>query len=177
MIPTECMFHDGKVDFLLPNTRSCAWHILWRQWMNDRMNNFKLVERGTARQAEDSARKHIHGWQDDDKAVVFSSPTWCPWVPLEMTPFITEWKVLLSFHISLAFSDRGCPHARPLDPILWSFISPAEGGNRQNRLHLESITPSWARLWALSYMPSIYGNTMSTGKLDPPGWKSPRTRT
>ena len=29
--------------------------------MNDRMNNFKLVERDTARQAEDSAREHIHG--------------------------------------------------------------------------------------------------------------------
>ena len=130
MIPTECTFHEGKVDFLLPNTRSCAWHILWRQWMNDRMNNFKLVERDTARQAEDSAREHIHGWQDDDKAVVFISPTWYPWVPLEMTPFLTEWKVLLSFHISLAVSDRGCPNARPSDPVLWSFISSAEWGNR-----------------------------------------------
>ena len=33
-----------------------------------------------------------------------------------------------------------------------------EGGNRQNRLHLESRTPSWAGLWTLIYMPSIYGN-------------------
>ena len=39
-----------------------------------------------------------------------------------------------------------------------------EGGNRQNRLHLESRIPSWAGLWTLSYMPSIYGNDISTGK-------------
>jgi len=42
-----------------------------------------------------------------------------------------------------------------------------EGGNRQNRLHLESRTPSWARLLILSYMPSIYGNDILTGKPDP----------
>ena len=36
----------------------------------------------------------------------------------------------------------------------------SEGGNRQNRFHLESKTPSSARLWTLSYMPSIYGNDM-----------------
>ena len=35
---------------------------------------------------------------------------------------------------------------------------------KQNRLHLESRTPSWARLWTLSYMPSIYGNDITTGK-------------
>ena len=29
--------------------------------MNDRINKFKIVERGTARQAEDSAREHIQG--------------------------------------------------------------------------------------------------------------------
>ena len=44
-----------------------------------------------------------------------------------------------------------------------------EGGNRQNRLYLESRTPSWARLWPLSYMPSVYENDIPTGKLDP--WK------
>ena len=128
MIPTECTLHDGKVDFLLPNTHSCASSILWRPWMNARMNKFKLGERGTARQDEDSAREHIQGWQDDDKAVFFISPTWCPWVPLEMTPFLTECKVLLSFHIALAVSDRGRPHARASDPILRSFISPASWG-------------------------------------------------
>ena len=42
-----------------------------------------------------------------------------------------------------------------------------EGGNRQNRLHLESRTPSWAGLWSLSYMPSIYENDIPTGKPDP----------
>ena len=56
-----------------------------------------------------------------------------------------------------------------------------EGGNRQNRLHLESRTPSWAGLWALSYMPSICGNNIPTGKPDahphPPPWKSPRAQT
>jgi len=35
---------------------------------------------------------------------------------------------------------------------------------KQNRLHLESRTPSWARLWTVSYMPSIYGNDTPTGK-------------
>ena len=53
----------------------------------------------------------------------------------------------------------------------------AEGGNRQNRLHLESRTLSWARLWTLSYMPSIYGNDTPTGKPDPPRWKNPRDHT
>ena len=52
-----------------------------------------------------------------------------------------------------------------------------EGGNRQNRLHLESRTPSWAGLWTLSCMPSIYGNDIPAGKPDPPRWKSPRART
>ena len=42
-----------------------------------------------------------------------------------------------------------------------------EGGNRQNRLHLESRTPSWAGLWTLSYMPNIYGNDIPTGKPGP----------
>ena len=96
--------------------------------MNDRMNKFKLVERGTDTHVEDSAREHIQGWQDDDKAVVFMSHTRCPWVPLEMTPFLTHWKVLLSFHISLAVSDRGRPHARPSHPFLRSCISPAGWG-------------------------------------------------
>ena len=38
---------------------------------------------------------------------------------------------------------------------------------KQNRLLLESRTPSWARLWTLSYMPSIYGNNIPTGKPGP----------
>ena len=42
-----------------------------------------------------------------------------------------------------------------------------EGGNRQNRLPLESRTPAWAGLWTLSYMPSIYGNDIPTGKPGP----------
>ena len=42
-----------------------------------------------------------------------------------------------------------------------------EGGNRQNRLHLESRTPSWAGLWTLSYMPSIYRNDIPAGKPAP----------
>ena len=42
-----------------------------------------------------------------------------------------------------------------------------EGGNRQSRLYLESETPSWAGLWTLSYMPSIYGNDIPTRKPDP----------
>ena len=42
-----------------------------------------------------------------------------------------------------------------------------ERGNRQNRLHLESRTPSWAGLWTLSSMPSICGNDTATGKPGP----------
>ena len=42
-----------------------------------------------------------------------------------------------------------------------------EGGNRQNRPCLESRTPTWAGPWILSYMPSIYGNDIPTGKPDP----------
>ena len=84
--------------------------------MTEWINKFELVERGIARQAEDSAREHIQGWQDGDKAVVFISSTRYPWVPLEMTPFLTEWNLLLSFSVLLAVKDRGLPHARPLDP-------------------------------------------------------------
>ena len=49
------------------------------------------------------------------------------------------------------------------------------GGNRQNRLHLESRTPSWVRLWTLSYMPNIYANNIPTGKPGPR--KSPGAHT
>ena len=41
-----------------------------------------------------------------------------------------------------------------------------EGGNRQNRLHLECRTLSWAGLWTSSSMPNIYGNDIPTGKPD-----------
>ena len=51
--------------------------------------------------------------------------------------------------------------------IAFSTYSPeTEGGNRQNGLHLENRTPSWARLWTLSSMPSIYGNNIPTRKPD-----------
>ena len=50
------------------------------------------------------------------------------------------------------------------DPVLGVQEVVTEGGNRQNRLHLESRTPSWAGLWTLSYVPSIYGNNIPTGK-------------
>ena len=43
-----------------------------------------------------------------------------------------------------------------------------EGGNRQTRLRLEGRTPSWAGLWTLIYMPSIYGNDIPTRKPDLP---------
>ena len=42
-----------------------------------------------------------------------------------------------------------------------------EGGNRKNRLCLESRTPLWAGLCTLSSMPSIYGNDIPTGKPGP----------
>ena len=38
---------------------------------------------------------------------------------------------------------------------------------KQNRLYLESRTPSWARPWTLSYMPSIYGNDIPTENQGP----------
>ena len=53
------------------------------------------------------------------------------------------------------------------------YVTTIEGGNRQNRLRLESRTPSWAGLWTLSYMLSIYGNNIPTEKLDPPGGRAP----
>ena len=43
-----------------------------------------------------------------------------------------------------------------------------------NRLHLESRTPSWAGLWTLSYMPSMYGNKIPTGKPGPLDGRAPR---
>ena len=49
----------------------------------------------------------------------------------------------------------------------------SRAGNGQNRLHLESTTPSWAGLWTLSYMPSIYGNDTPTGKPGPPDGRTP----
>ena len=58
-------------------------------------------------------------------------------------------------------------------PNFTAFSNISEGGNRQNRLHLESRTPSWAGLWTLSYMPSIYGNDTPTGKPDPPDRRAP----
>ena len=42
-----------------------------------------------------------------------------------------------------------------------------EGGNRKNRLCLESRTPLWAGLCTLSSMPSIYGNDIPIGKPGP----------
>ena len=57
-----------------------------------------------------------------------------------------------------------CAEGRHNSPLLkWD----CERGNRQKRLHLENRTPSWARLWTLSYMPSIYGKDIPTGKPDP----------
>ena len=58
------------------------------------------------------------------------------------------------------------------------WISRIEGGNRQKRLHLQSRTPSWTRLWTLSSMPSIYGNDIPTGTPDTLSpWESPRAHT
>ena len=52
--------------------------------------------------------------------------------------------------------------------IAFSTYSPeTEGGNRQNGLHLESRTPSWAGLWTWKYMPSIYGNDIPARKPGP----------
>ena len=48
-----------------------------------------------------------------------------------------------------------------------------EGGNRQNRLYLESKTPSWARLWTLNYMPCICRNNIPAGKPDPSDERAP----
>ena len=62
------------------------------------------------------------------------------------------------------------------DPVLGVQEVVTEGGNRQNRLHLESRTPSWAGLWTLSSMPSIYGNDIPNGKPDPPDGRTPGLR-
>ena len=42
-----------------------------------------------------------------------------------------------------------------------------------DRLHLESKTSSCAGLWTLSYMPSIYGNNIPTGKPGPLDGRAP----
>ena len=58
-----------------------------------------------------------------------------------------------------------CIRNSHLTGILYFILATkSEGGNRLNRLHLSSRTPSWAGLWTLSYMPSIYGNDIPTGK-------------
>ena len=77
---------------------------------------------------------------------------------------------------SVSFSQIGGQRARvQYNPYEWCSYYELrasregnEGGNRQNRLHLESRTPSWAGLWTLNYMLSIYGNNIPTGKPDPP---------
>ena len=51
--------------------------------------------------------------------------------------------------------------------FIFFFKTGIEGGNRQNRFHLESQTPSWAGLWNLIYVPCIYGNNAQTGKPNP----------
>ena len=61
----------------------------------------------------------------------------------------------------------------PVGSLSESSLGPIKGRNRQNRLHLESKTPSWAGLWTLSYMPTIYGNDIPTGKPDPPDGRAP----
>ena len=48
-------------------------------------------------------------------------------------------------------------------------LSAAEGGNRQNRLPLETGLHRGPDCGLLSYMPSIYGNDIPTGKPGP--WK------
>ena len=50
---------------------------------------------------------------------------------------------------------------------------PSEEGDRQNSLHLESRTPSWAGQWTLSSMPSICGNDIPTGKPGPLDGRAP----
>ena len=47
-------------------------------------------------------------------------------------------------------------------PRVYRENTKVEGGNRQNRLYLESRTPSWAGLWALSSMPTVFGNNITT---------------
>ena len=58
-------------------------------------------------------------------------------------------------------------------PNFTAFSNISEGGNRQNRLHLESRTLSWARLWTLSYVTSIYGNNIQTGQTGPLNGRAP----
>jgi len=57
--------------------------------------------------------------------------------------------------------------------LFFSCYRQSEGGIRQNRLHLESRTPSWARPWTLNYMPRIYGNNIPTGKSDTSEGRAP----
>ena len=71
----------------------------------------------------------------------------------------------------------GPPHLRnrkgcSLTPRPWAVMT-RYWRRKQNRLRLESRTPSWSRVWTLSSMPSFYGNDIPTGKPR----KSPRAHT
>ena len=67
-------------------------------------------------------------------------------------------------------------HMKNLKYLLGQYWFPIEGGTRQNRLHLESRTPSWVRLWTLSYMPSPM-ETAYQLENQTPGWKTSSART
>ena len=58
-----------------------------------------------------------------------------------------------------------------VDAVVWTHFSLNLNSvfSLQKRLYLESRTPSWAGLWTLSYVASIYGNNTPTGKPGP--WK------
>ena len=70
-------------------------------------------------------------------------------------------------HLNMIFSSLQATRFHDM----WKY---SEGGSRQNKLHLKSRTPSWARLWALSYMPSIEESDIPTGKPDPPEGRAPQ---
>ena len=89
----------------------------------------------------------------------------------------TGWMSLQSKGLSRVFSNTTVQKHQFFGAQL-SLSRTNDGGNRQNRLHLESRAPSWARPWTLSYMPSIYGNNIPTGKPDqscpPPPMEEPQ---
>ena len=80
-----------------------------------------------------------------------------PYMTTEKAIALTRW-TFVNKVITLLFNI--------LSRLVITFL-PSEGGHRQNRLHLESRTPSWTGLWTSSYTHSIYGNNIPTGKPGP----------
>ena len=118
MIQVQCKFHEAEVDFLFPNTHSCAWYILWREWMNEWWN--ELTNLNLLREAQlDRLRILLGNIFRDDKMVTksWSLSHLCGVCgsPRRWSLSEQNGRSCCPFHVLLALDDRGLPHARPSD--------------------------------------------------------------